>query len=736
MTATTDPTTAPSGAPTVERDRAGAFDALQSEHRSYPPPAAFAATAQIDAAEHARLLAWGEADPVGFWEAAARRLEWAEPWHTAHTWSPAVPAGQGSGGAPDELTVPEAGWFLGGRLNAAVNCVDRHVTAGNGAKVALYAEGERGDRRVYTYADLQREVSRAANALLGLGVGKGDRVVVYLPVVAETVIITLAIARIGAVHSLVFGGFSAEAVRFRVQDTGAKVLVTSDGQFRRGAAVEVKSAADEAVAGLDHVEHVLVVRRTGQDVAWTPGRDVWWHEVVDTAPDVHEAEAFDAETPLFIIYTSGTTGRPKGLVHTTGGYLTQASWTHWAVFDARPDDVHWCTADLAWVTAHTYEIYGPLSNGLTQVIFEGTPDTPTRERHLEVIERYGVTTYYTAPTLVRTLMTWFPDGLPGTHDLSSIRLLGTVGEAINPEAWVWLRDQVGGGTAPVVDTWWQSETGAAVLAPLPGSTTLKPGSATRPLPGLSARVVDDHGVEVPRGSGGYLVIDRPWPGMARTVWGDPERYRDSYWRTFAGHGADGQGYFLAGDGASYDADGDIWLLGRVDDVVNVAGHRLSTIEIESALVAHPAVGEAGVAGVADAVGGQAVAAFVVPAVPPGPPEDLSAWHAGSAALREDLRAHVGRQIGPVAKPRHVVLVPEVPKTRSGKILRRLLAELYDGRPLGDRTSLQNPWAVDQIAALLATAHPREQTAAVPARRAPADRPAPHRARPSQEVPTA
>ncbi len=675
----------------------GTIAALQTESRTFPPPAGFVEQANIPPAEHERLLAWGEADPVGFWEAAARRLDWETPWHTAHTWSPAVPV---PGGTPDELTVPEARWFLGGRLNAAVNCVDRHVAAGRGDKVAIHAEGERGDRRSYTYADLQREVSRAANALLALGIGKGDRVVVYLPVIAETIIVTLAIARIGAVHSLVFGGFSAEAVRFRVQDTGAKLLVTSDGQLRRGAAVEVKSAADEAVAGLEHVEHVLVVRRTGQDVAWTPGRDVWWHDVVDTAPDVHEAEAFDSETPLFIIYTSGTTGKPKGLVHTTGGYLTQASWTHWAHFDAKPDDVHWCTADLAWVTAHTYEIYGPLSNGLTQVIYEGTPDTPHRERHLEVIERYGVTTYYTAPTLVRTFMTWFPDGLPTTHDLSSIRLLGTVGEAINPEAWVWFREQFGAGRAPVVDTWWQSETGATVLAPLPGSTTLKPGSATRPLPGLSARVVDDAGDEVPYGSGGYLVIDRPWPGMARTVWRDPQRYLDAYWRTFAGRGADGQGYFLAGDGAAYDLDGDIWLLGRVDDVVNVSGHRLSTIEIESALVSHPAVGEAGVAGVHDAVAGQAVAAFVVPAVPPGPVDDVDAWRAAGAALRDELRAHVGHEIGPVAKPRDIVVVPEVPKTRSGKIMRRLLAELRDGRPLGDRTSLQNPWAVDQVAAVL------------------------------------
>ncbi|WP_282945975.1 acetate--CoA ligase [Cellulomonas endometrii] len=674
------------------------IDALQTETRAFPAPAG---DWNIGPDEHARLLARAASDPVGFWEDAARRLDWAEPWHTAHTWSPAVPGPDG------ELTVPEAQWFVGGRLNAAVNCVDRHVAAGRGDRVAFHAEGERGDRRSYTYADLQREVSRAANALTDLGVGPGDRVVVYLPVIAETLIVTLAVARIGAVHSLVFGGFSAEAVRFRVQDTGAKLLVTSDGQFRRGQAVEVKSAADAAVDGLDHVEHVLVVRRTGQEVAWTEGRDVWWHDVVDTASPVHEAQAFDAEHPLFIIYTSGTTGKPKGLVHTTGGYLTQASWTHWAMFDAKPDDVHWCTADLAWVTAHTYEIYGPLSNGLTQVIYEGTPDTPHRERHLEVIERYGVTVYYTAPTLIRTFMTWFPDGLPAGHDLSSIRLLGTVGEAINPEAWVWFRDQLGAGTAPVVDTWWQSETGAAVIAPLPGVTTLKPGSATRPLPGLSARVVDDAGAEVPRGSGGYLVIDRPWPGMARTVWGDAQRYLDSYWRPFAQHG-----YFLAGDGASWDADGDIWLLGRVDDVVNVAGHRLSTIEIESALVAHPAVGEAGVAGVADAVGGQAVAAFVVPAVAPGPVEDVAAWRAAAEDLRETLRAQVAREIGPVAKPRHVLVVPEVPKTRSGKILRRLLADLHDGRPLGDVTSLQNPWAVDQVAALLPRA--ATVTAAAPA----------------------
>ena len=672
--------------------------ALQTETRTYPAPADLAATSNVRPEDWARA----EADPVAFWEEAARRLRWDEPWHTAHTWSPPVPV---PGGADDELTVPEARWFVGGRLNVAVNCVDRHVEEGRGDKVALHVEGERGDRRSITYAQLQREVAQAAHALTELGVGPGDRVVVYLPVIAETVVVTLAIARIGAVHSLVFGGFSAEAVRFRVQDTEAKVLVTSDGQFRRGAAVEVKSAADEAVAGLDHVEHVLVVRRTGQDVAWTPGRDVWWHDVVDRQPDVHEAASFDAEHPLFVIYTSGTTGKPKGLVHTSGGYLTHAAWSHWAVFDVQDDDVHWCTADLAWVTAHTYEIYGPLANGVTQVIYEGTPDTPHRERHLEVIERYGVTTYYTAPTLIRTFMTWFGDDLPGGHDVSSIRLLGTVGEAINPEAWVWFRRTFGRDEAPVVDTWWQSETGAAMIAPVPGVTTLKPGSATRPLPGIAAKVVGEDGIEVAPGQGGFLVVTRPWPGMARTVWRDPQRYLDAYWRRFAGHGEHG-GYFLAGDGASYDEDRYVWLLGRIDDVINVSGHRLSTIEVESALVAHPAVGEAGVAGVSDPVTGQAIAAFVVPSTPPGPVDDVDAWLAATHALRDELRAHVAHEIGPVARPRHVLVVPEVPKTRSGKIMRRLLAQLVEGTTLGDTTSLQNPWAVEQVGALVAAGLPR------------------------------
>jgi acetyl-CoA synthetase len=677
---------------------------LLTEDRRFPAPAHLAADANVTPADHTRLLAEAEADHIAFWERAAARLDWAEHWHTTHTWEPAVPSAED----PDELTVPVAQWFVGGRLNVAVNCVDRHVAAGRGDKVALHFEGEPGDRRSYTYAELQQEVSRAANALTSLGVVEGDRVVVYLPVLAETVIVTLAIARIGAIHSLVFGGFSAEAVRFRVQDTRAKLVVTSDGQFRRGRAVPTKATADEAVEGLDHVEHVLVVRRTGgqtPDVPWTQGRDVWWHDVVGAASPEHEAQAFDAETPLFIIYTSGTTGKPKGLVHTSGGYLTQASWTHWAHFDARPDDVHWCTADLAWVTAHTYEIYGPLSNGLTQVIYEGTPGTPHPGRHFEIIERYGVTTYYTAPTLIRTFMTWFPDGLPPAHDLSSLRLLGTVGESINPEAWVWFHEQVGGGRAPVVDTWWQSETGATMIAPLPGVTTLKPGSATRPLPGISVKVVDDAGAEVPAGSGGFLVVDRTWPAMARTVWGDPERYRDAYWSRYAE-----QGWFFAGDGARYDADGDIWLLGRVDDVINVSGHRLSTIEIESALVSHPLVGEAGVTGVHDATTGQAIAAFVIPARRQADVHDAAGWVTHATELTETLRAHVAREIGPIAKPRDVVVVPDLPKTRSGKIMRRLLADLMAGGSLGDVTSLQDASALTRIEAVLAARTVHHSTA--------------------------
>ncbi|MGV0109570.1 acetate--CoA ligase [Arthrobacter sp. CP30] len=629
---------------------------------------------------HAAAPAQDEAARLAFWAEQAARLEWTGPWDTLHSFAKAEPRADGT------LSVPVIEWFAGGTLNVAVNCVDRHVRAGRGDRVALHFEGEPGDRRTVTYADLQDEVCRAANALLALGIGKGDRVVVYLPVLVETVVITLACARIGAVHSLVFGGFSAEALRFRVEDTGARLLVTTDGQYRRGTAVPVKANADAAVAGSSSIEHVLVIRRTGSDVPWTDGRDVWWHDAVDAAPSDHEPEAFDAETPLFIMYTSGTTGRPKGLVHTAGGYLTQASWSFEHLFShpdpaQRDDDVHWCTADLAWVTAHTYEIYGPLSNGATQVIFEGTPDTPHPGRHFEIIERYGVTSYYTAPTLVRSLMGWFPDGVPSTWDLSSLRVLGTVGEAVNPEAWRWFRRNLGRDELPVVDTWWQSETGATILSPSPTDSSFKPGCAARALPGVSTRIVDRHGAAVPAGEQGLIVVDRHGPAMARTVWGDPQRYLDSYWRMFAA-----EGWFLAGDGARYDDDGDTWILGRVDDVINVSGHRLSTIEIESALVAHPLVVEAGVCPIAHPVTGHAIAAFVVLATGTDPSIDVSGT----------LRAQVAEAIGPIARPSAVVVVKDVPKTRSGKIMRRLLTQLFEGTELGDTTSLQNEGCIPGI----------------------------------------
>ncbi|MDL5158648.1 acetate--CoA ligase [Actinomycetospora termitidis] len=635
----------------------------------FDPPADLAATANVTADDAARLRAEAGADLDAFWLARARELDWER--------EPTV--------GYDGSDHPFVTWFADGRLNVAHNCVDRHVAAGRGDKVALYWEGEPGDRVAVTYADLQRRVAQAAHALTDLGVRRGDVVVVYLPVLVETVVVMLACARIGALHSLVFGGFSAEALRFRVTDGRAKVVVTTDGQYRRGTAVAVKENADAAVAGTD-VEHVLVVRRTGQDVPWTDGRDVWWHDAVDGRPEHHEAEAFDAETPLFLIYTSGTTGRPKGLVHTMGGYLTQTAWTAWACFDHREDDVYWCQADLAWVTAHTYEVYGPLANGVTQVLYEGTPDTPHRGRHFEIIARYGVTVYYTAPTLVRTFMTWGTEITDG-HDLSSVRLLGTVGEAINPEAWRWLHTHVGGGRCPVVDTWWQSETGAAMVAPLPGVTPLKPGSATQALPGISVRVVREDGTDAEPDEGGLLVVDRPWPATARTVWGDPDRYVSSYFEKFRA-----QGWYLAGDGARIDPDGYVWLQGRVDDVMNVSGHRLSSIELESALVSHPRVGESAVIGAPHPTTGQAVTAFVVTRGEPTPDEDLTA----------DLRAHVTRELGPVARPQRVHVVSVLPKTRSGKILRRLLLDLASGREPGDTTSIVDPTALDQARAALRT----------------------------------
>ncbi|GAA3327376.1 acetate--CoA ligase [Paeniglutamicibacter sulfureus] len=635
---------------------------------------------------------WSEAERLAFWDAAARRLSWSDQWHTVHS---------STGVDPEARRGPELRWFEGGKLNAAYNCVDRHVEAGRGDKVALHFEGEPGDTTTVTYKDLQDRVSQAANALVALGITKGDRVVIYLPVLVETIVITLACARIGAVHSLVFGGFSAEALKFRVEDTAAKLLVTTDGQFRRGTSVPVKAHADEAVSGENSIEHVLVINRTGHtDINWVQGRDVWWHETVDTASTVHTPEAFDAETPLFIMYTSGTTGQPKGLVHTTGGYLTQASWSHEFLFSnpdpaKRENDVHWCTADLAWVTAHTYEIYGPLSNGVTQVIYEGVPNAPHPGRHFEIIARYGVTSYYTAPTLVRSLMGWFPEGIPADYDLSSIRLAGTVGEAVNPEAWRWLRSQVGRDTAagiPMVDTWWQSETGATILSPRQDDTAFKPGCGTRALPGVAVDIVDDAAQTVEKNLQGYIVLTKTGPSMARTVWGNPERYYTSYWEKYAQ-----QGWFLAGDGARFDEDGDIWILGRTDDVINISGHRLSTIEIESALVTHPAVVEAGVCPTSDAKTGHAATAFVVPFDKSVVGTDLAGEAlAKQQALIAELRNHVATQIGPIAKPREIVFVPDVPKTRSGKIMRRLLTQLFERSALGDTTSLQNEPCIAQI----------------------------------------
>ncbi len=638
-----------------------------------------------------RAAVLDEAHRQEFWDEAANLLDWDTRWHTTSSIIPADPQAQRG---------PQISWYLGGKLNASVNCADRHVAAGHGEKVALYFEGEPGDRQAITYADLQRRVSQAANALEQLGITKGDRVVIYLPVLVETVVITLACARIGAIHSLVFGGFSAEALKFRVEDTGAKLLVTTDGQFRRGANVPVKQNADAAVAGDNSIQNVLVIRRTGDQIPWTEGRDLWWHELVDAQSTEHSPEFFDAETPLFIMYTSGTTGQPKGLVHTTGGYLTQAALSYNLLF-ANPDpaqrdqDVHWCTADLAWVTAHTYEIYGPLANGATQVIYEGVPNAPHPGRHFEVIERYKVTSYYTAPTLVRSLMGWFPEGIPAHYDLSSVRVGGTVGEAVNPEAWRWLREQVGRDTPsgiPMVDTWWQSESGATVLSPLPTDEHFKPGCASRALPGLSVDIVDAAGARVAPQTQGNIVITQTGPAMARTVWGNPQRYYTSYWQQYVE-----QGWFLAGDGARFDEDGDIYILGRTDDVINISGHRLSTIEIESALVTHPGVVEAGVCPTPDAKTGHAATAFVVPL-----DKSLISLEpdADTARRREEfigqLRAVVTRQIGPIAKPRDIVLVPDVPKTRSGKIMRRLLTQLFEGSTLGDTTSLQNEPCIEQI----------------------------------------
>jgi len=638
---------------------------LLQETRRFDPPADLAAQANVKADAYEEAAA----DRLKFWEQAAERLDWAERWHTVLEWNP-----------------PFAKWFLGGKLNVAYNCVDRHVEAGKGDKVAYYWEGEpEGHSRVITYADLQREVNKTANALLELGVRKGDRVAIYLPMIPELPISMLACARIGAIHSVVFGGFSAAALEGRIKDADAKIVITADGGFRRGKPNALKPTVDEALANCPGVERVVVVKRTGEDVPFGE-KDIWWHDLVDRQSDKHEAEPHDAEDPLYILYTSGTTGKPKGILHTTGGYLTQVAWTHWAVFDLKPEtDIYWCTADIGWVTGHSYIVYGPLANGATSVIYEGTPDTPHRGRFWEIVQKYKVTICYTAPTAIRTFMKW-GDDIPAKFDMSSLRVLGSVGEPINPEAYVWYREHIGGNRCPVVDTWWQTETGAIMITPLPGVTSAKPGAAMRPLPGIVADVVDDTGASVPNGGGGFLVIKEPWPSMLRTIWGDDQRYIDTYWSRFPG-------MYFPGDGAKKDEDGDLWLLGRVDDVMLVSGHNISTTEVESALVSHPKVAEAAVVGASDPVTGQGIVAFVI----------LRGDAGEGPELAKELRDHVAKTLGPIAKPRQILVVPELPKTRSGKIMRRLLRDVAENRSLGDVTTLTDSSVMDLIKQKLPTA---------------------------------
>jgi acetyl-CoA synthetase len=647
------------------------LDNLLTESRTFPPSAEFSAQANA----RADLFEAAAADREGFWAAQAEELlTWDTKWSQVLDWSNA----------------PFAKWFVGGKLNVAYNCVDRHVEAGHGDQVAFHWEGELGDTRTITYGQLMRDVCKATNALIELGVEKGDRVAIYLPMIPELPVALLACARLGATHSVVFGGFSAEALGGRIDDAQAKLVITADGGYRRGAPSALKPTVDEAVSRNPSVTNVLVVRRTGQEVAWSD-RDVWWHDVVDKQSEAHTAEAHDAEHPLFILYTSGTTAKPKGILHTTGGYLTQVAYTHKYVFDLKPDsDIYWCTADVGWVTGHSYIVYGPLANRATSVLYEGTPNTPHEGRHWEIVQKYGVTIYYTAPTLIRTFMKWGND-IPAKFDRSSLRLLGSVGEPINPEAWMWYREHIGDNRCPIVDTWWQTETGAIMVSPLPGVTSTKPGSAQAPLPGVSAKVVDDSGTVVGKGGGGYLVLDEPWPAMLRGIWGDDERYRDTYWSRFAD-----QGYYFAGDGAKYDSDGDIWLLGRVDDVMNVSGHRISTTEVESALVSHPTVAEAAVVGATDPTTGQGIVAFVI--LRGGVAEDEAK---GADAIKA-LRDHVAKEIGPIAKPRQIMVVPELPKTRSGKIMRRLLRDVAENRQVGDVTTLADSSVMDLISAGLNT----------------------------------
>jgi acetyl-CoA synthetase len=632
------------------------IDDLLLENRKFPPSAAFK---KNSLAVGTHLYDQAAANDEGFWaQQAADLIDWDQDWHTICEWN-----------------VPYAKWFVGGKLNVSYNCLDRHVLAGNGDKVAIHWEGEPGDTRTITYSELLVEVEKFSNVLKSLGVVKGDRVNIYLPMIPEAAVAMLSCARIGAAHSVVFGGFSSQALADRINDAEAKVLITADGGYRRGEVFELKPAADEAIASTPTIEHVVVVKRGGNKVNMVAGRDHWYHDLMATASDNCPAEPMDSEQLLFLLYTSGTTGKPKGIMHTTGGYLTHVTYTHKYVFDLHPEsDVYWCTADVGWITGHSYIVYGPLSNGATQVIYEGVPNYPANDRLWSIVEKYGVTIFYTAPTAIRTFMKW-GDEEPAKHDMSTLRLLGSVGEPINPEAWMWYRDTIGRGECPVVDTWWQTETGGIMISPLPGATTLKPGSATFPVPGISAEVVDDAGNRVDHG-GGYLTLTRPWPGMLRGIWNDPERYQETYWSRF-------EGRYFAGDGAKLDSEGYLWLLGRVDDVMNISGHRISTTEVESALVSHPAVAEAAVVGANDPTTGQAIIAYVT-------------LRGGHEADETELRNHVAKEIGAIAKPKMIYFTPELPKTRSGKIMRRLLRDVAEGRNLGDTTTLADASVVNEL----------------------------------------
>ena len=651
-----------------------ALENLLKENRVFEPSLEFAAQANAQP----EIYAEADADRLAFWAEQARYLHWDQDFTQVLDWSDA----------------PFAQWFADGRLNVAYNCVDRHVESGHGDQIAIQFEGEPGDQRNITYSELLEEVSRAANALQELGVTAGDRVAIYLPMIPEAIVAMLACARIGAAHSVVFAGFSAEALRSRIEDASAVLVITADGQNRRGSVMPLKPAVDEAADASPTVRNVLVVKRTGQDVEWNSDRDIWWDDIMARQESVHVPESFPAEHPLFILYTSGTTGKPKGILHTSGGYLTQVAYTHRVAHDLKPDtDVFWCTADIGWVTGHSYIVYGPLANRATQVIYEGTPDTPDQARWWDIIERHKVTILYTAPTAIRTFMKW-GDEFPQSKDLSSLRLLGSVGEPINPEAWMWYRDVIGGDNCPIIDTWWQTETGGMMISPLPGITGTKPGSAMRALPGISIAVVDEEGNRVGNGGGGYLVLTEPWPGMLRGIWGDPERYKETYWSRFPG-------WYFAGDGAKLDTDGALWLLGRVDDVMNVSGHRISTTEVESALVSHPKIAEAAVVGAADETTGQGIVAFVILrggiAQPGG----------DGSVLIQELRNHVAKEIGPIAKPRQIMIVPELPKTRSGKIMRRLLRDVAEHRDLGDSTTLADPNVMNLIGTKMETAPPED-----------------------------